>query len=144
MADSLLYTDNFEPNIWEDIQDTGDYKLQLYAQTVEGCWDSTESYFKVYPVFRFFIPNAFSPNGNGVNEYFGPKGKYFEDKSYSFQIYTRWGEQVFETTDFGTQWDGRHQKNGELQPIGVYAWVIEVTDLNGNIEKFSGFVTLIL
>jgi gliding motility-associated-like protein len=95
-------------------------------------------------VFRFFIPNAFSPNGNGVNEYFGPKGKYFEDKSYSFQIYTRWGEQVFETTDFGTQWDGRHQKNGELQPIGVYAWVIEVTDLNGNIEKFSGFVTLIL
>jgi gliding motility-associated-like protein len=144
MADSLLYTDNFEPNIWEDIQDTGNYKIQLYAQTVEGCWDSTESYFKVYPVFRFFIPNAFSPNGNGVNEYFGPKGKYFEDKSYSFQIYTRWGEQVFETTDFGTQWDGRHQKSGELQPIGVYAWVIEVTDLNGNIEKFSGFVTLIL
>jgi gliding motility-associated-like protein len=144
MSDSILYTDSFEPHIWEDIQDTGNYKLQLFAQTVEGCWDSTETFFKVYPVFRFFIPNAFSPNGNGVNEYFGPKGKYFDDKSFSMRIFSRWGEQVFETNDFHVQWDGRHQDKGELQPIGVYAWVIEVTDLNGNIEKFSGYVTLIL
>ncbi len=144
LADSILYTDDFEPNIWEDIQDTGRYELQLYAQSIEGCRDSTASYFKVYPVFRFFIPNAFSPNGNGVNEYFGPKGKYFEEKSYSIRIFNRWGEQVFETKDFDTQWDGRNDKNGEIEQIGVYAWVIEVTDLQGNIEKFSGYVTLVL
>jgi len=144
MSDSLLYEDRFEPSVWEDIQDTGRFKMQLYAQTVEGCWDSTESYFKVYPVFRFFIPNAFSPNDNGVNETFGPTGKYFEDKSYSFQIFSRWGEMIFETQDFYEQWDGKNESTGDLEPIGVYAWKIEVKDLEGNVEEFSGFVTLIL
>ncbi|NOR87519.1 MAG: T9SS type B sorting domain-containing protein, partial [Bacteroidales bacterium] len=127
----------------ENIQDTGRYKLQLFAQTVDGCWDSTESYFKVYPVLRFFIPNAFSPNGNGQNETYGPVGKYFEDKTFSFLIFSRWGELMFETNNFYEQWDGNKQKDNSECPLGVYAWVIEVSDLQGNVEVFKGYVTLV-
>jgi gliding motility-associated-like protein len=144
LSDTLRYEDSYEPNIWQDIQDTGTYNLQLLAQTVDGCWDSTESQFKVYPIFRFFIPNAFSPNGNGVNETFGPKGRYFDDKTFKMQIFSRWGELVFETEDFFEQWDGRNKNGGKMQPIGVYAWVIEVVDLQGNIKTFKGAVTLVL
>ena len=51
---------------------------------------------------------------------------------------------MFETNNFYEQWDGRDQNTGEVQPIGVYAWSIEVKDLEGNNEKFTGTVTLIL
>jgi gliding motility-associated-like protein len=86
----------------------------------------------------------FSPNGNGVNETFGPKGRYFDDKTFKMQIFSRWGELVFETEDFFEQWDGRNKNGGKMQPIGVYAWVIEVVDLQGNIKTFKGAVTLVL
>ena len=99
--------------------------------------------FKVYPVLRFFIPNAFSPNGNGLNETFGPKGKYFEDKTYHFQIFSRWGELMFETTNFYQQWDGRKLKDGTESPIGTYVWIIEIKDLQGNQEIYKGGVTLV-
>jgi hypothetical protein len=113
LSDTLRYEDSYEPNIWQDIQDTGTYNLQLLAQTVDGCWDSTESQFKVYPIFRFFIPNAFSPNGNGVNETFGPKGRYFDDKTFKMQIFSRWGELVFETEDFFRAMGWQEQKRWE-------------------------------
>ena len=139
----MEWEDTFEPHVYEELQDTGRYKLQLFAQTVEGCWDSTTNYFKVYPVLRFFIPNAFSPNGNGLNETFGPKGKYFEDKTYHFRIFSRWGELMFETTNFYEQWDGRKLKDGSESPIGAYVWIIEIKDLQGNQEVFKGSVTLV-
>ena len=144
MNDTSLWEDVYEPHLWDQIADTGTFSLELFAQSVNGCWDSTESQFKVYPVLRFFIPNAFSPNGNGVNETFGPKGKYFDDKQYKMQVFSRWGELVFDTENFYETWDGKDQSSGKLQPIGVYAWVIEVTDLQGNITVHKGFVTLVL
>ncbi len=144
LNDTLLYSDSFEPNVWQDIQDTGFFQIQLLAQSVDGCFDSKSSSFKVYPVPRFFVPNAFSPNGNGLNETFGPVGKYFEEKSYTMKIFTRWGKIVFETKDFYKQWNGKDESTGEMQPIGVYAYLIEITDLDGNVEVIKGFVTLML
>ncbi|OYT16187.1 MAG: hypothetical protein B7C24_09135, partial [Bacteroidetes bacterium 4572_77] len=88
------------------------------AETKNACWDSTEQVLKVYPVLRFFIPTAFSPNDNGSNDTFGPKGKYFDDKSYQFHIFNRWGELMFETQDFYEQWDGRKQKDDSKSPLG--------------------------
>jgi len=143
MSDTIFW-DAYEPDIYEEIKDTGRYKLQLHAQSPEGCWDSTESYFKVYPVLRFFMPTAFSPNDNGLNETFGPAGKYFQDKSFKFRIFNRWGELMFETNNFYEQWDGRKQKDNSVCPIGVYTWVIEVADLQGNTRVHKGAVTLVL
>ncbi|NPD46201.1 gliding motility-associated C-terminal domain-containing protein, partial [Lentimicrobium sp. S6] len=144
MSDTILWEDVYEPHVYEEIQDTGRFNLKLYAQSSEGCLDSTDSYFVVYPVLRFFVPNAFSPNGNGINEYFGPQGRYFEDKSYNFRIFNRWGKQVYETNDYYQPWDGVDESTGEIAPIGVYAYVIELTDLNGKLETYRGVVTLIL
>ena len=143
MSDTNIWEDSYEPELWEAIRDTGAFRVKLLAETKDGCWDSTQQMLKVYPVLRFFIPTAFSPNGNGLNETFGPKGKYFDDKSYHFHIFNRWGELMFETTDFYDQWDGSKQKDGSKSPLGVYVWVIEVTDLQGNVEVYKGSVTLV-
>ncbi|NPD44280.1 gliding motility-associated C-terminal domain-containing protein, partial [Lentimicrobium sp. S6] len=67
-----------------------------------------------------------------------------EDKSYRFKIFNRWGKQVYETDNYLQPWDGIDETTGEIAPIGVYAYVIELVDLNGNVETYKGSVTLIL
>ena len=87
-----------------------------------------------------FIPNTFSPNGDGANDIFYPRG----NGVYSikmFRIFNRWGEVVFETTDLNKGWDGTF--NGKPQPMGVYVYVIEAfTSTNDRFFK-QGNVTLI-
>jgi gliding motility-associated-like protein len=89
------------------------------------------------------IPNAFTPNGDGINDYFFPR-QWLSNGIINFhlQIFNRWGELVYETknTD-GLGWDGR--LNGQEQPSGVYVYRIIVTYKNGTTENYDGNVTLI-
>lgn len=87
----------------------------------------------------FFVPNAFSPNSDSVNDIFKPKGT-FNEGNYSLKIYNRYAEQVFETSDFETGWDGTF-KNLK-QPIGVFVWIVEYS--NSDISKIlKGNLTLV-
>lgn len=89
------------------------------------------------------VPNAFTPNGDGNNDYFFPR-QYLSSgvNALTLSIYNRWGQKVFETnkTD-GRGWDGRF--NGEPQPSGVYIYQINLIYHNGRTEKYSGNVTLL-
>lgn len=96
---------------------------------------------RVYPELRFFIPNAFSPNHNGRNDIFKPMGKYFKPDRYLFQIYNRWGELIFETTDPEQGWDGTFK--GVESPVGVYIWVVTVYDMFNDKEYYKGSVLLL-
>lgn len=89
------------------------------------------------------IPNAFTPNGDGQNDYFFPR-QYLSKgvTAFTLSIFNRWGQKVFETTKAdGRGWDGKF--NGKEQPNGVYIYQIEVFYTNGRSEKYSGNVTLI-
>lgn len=88
------------------------------------------------------VPNAFTPNGDGTNDYFFPRqllsGKLTK---FRMQILNRWGQTLFETTAVnGRGWDGKC--NGKDQPGGVYIYLIETTLDNANTEKYNGNVTL--
>jgi len=85
------------------------------------------------------IPNAFTPNGDGVNDYFNI-AKRGNVTVVQFQVYNRWGQQVFNNDNTGLGWDGRH--NGKEAPSDVYVYVIVVTS-NGIEEVKKGDVTLI-
>lgn len=89
------------------------------------------------------IPNAFSPNGDGHNDYFFPRELLTEGvSSFRMQIFTRWGQTVFETTDLnGRGWDGKF--NGQDQPIGVYIYTIDIGFSVGRQEQYTGNVTII-
>lgn len=86
------------------------------------------------------IPNAFTPNGNGTNSIFKPSKRGIANLK-SFNIYNRWGQKVFETTNIEQGWDGT--LSGKEQPIGVYIYTIEAVTDAGKIFTKQGNVTLI-
>ncbi|NCX95154.1 MAG: PKD domain-containing protein, partial [Chitinophagia bacterium] len=89
------------------------------------------------------LPNIFSPNHDGVNDYLYPRSLISKGLvKFSMRIFNRWGQLIFETTNIdGKGWDGRF--NGELQPQGVYMYVIEGTFRDGTTEHHNGNVTLV-
>lgn len=89
------------------------------------------------------LANIFSPNGDGVNDYFNPRLYLGEGlKNYSMTIYNRWGQVVFETKNLeGRGWDGRF--NDQLQPVEVYVYTLDATYVDGKHIKKNGNVTLI-
>ncbi|MBK7763164.1 MAG: gliding motility-associated C-terminal domain-containing protein [Bacteroidetes bacterium] len=88
------------------------------------------------------IPNSFSPNGDGRNDYFLPRELLASGlQSFNMEIYNRWGENIFSANSMdGRGWDGKY--NGVDQQLGVYVYVINVQFLNGLKKEFTGNVTL--
>lgn len=89
------------------------------------------------------IPNAFTPNGDGNNDYFYPRQLLSEGvASFTMTVFNRWGQKIFETTrPNGRGWDGKF--NEKDQPMGVYLYQINVIMKNGRAEEYTGNVTLV-
>lgn len=91
------------------------------------------------PELRFFIPNAYTPNNNNLNERFRPDGMYWQ--SYEMKIYNRYGQKLYDNNECLNSWDGTF--NGELVSDGVYAYSIRVIDLKGEVYVFNGTIHLL-
>jgi gliding motility-associated-like protein len=89
--------------------------------------------------FFVYLPNVFTPNGDGNNDILFAYGKGIV--SLSFKIYNRWGNKVFETNEINQGWDGTH--NGTEQNTAVFVYVVEATFLNGKTVTQSGDVSLV-
>ncbi|MBL4678667.1 MAG: gliding motility-associated C-terminal domain-containing protein, partial [Mucilaginibacter sp.] len=86
-----------------------------------------------------FVPNAFTPNGDGNNDMLYVYGTNI--KSLTFAVYNQWGEQQFRTTNKSAGWDGTYK--GTAQPVGVYVYYVDVTLNSGQVVRKKGTVTLI-
>ncbi len=109
-----------------------------------GCKDTFRLSIIIHPEFRFWIPNAFTVNGDGLNDVFKPVVIGVQD--YHFYIFDRWGNQIFHTDDTNAGWDGRVQggKSGEVAQEDVYVWLAEFVDLEQfRQHKITGHVSLI-
>ena len=84
-------------------------------------------------------PTAFTPNGDGMNDYFGPLGKVPEQ--YTLKIFNRNGELVFKSSAINQRWDGRYK--GQLQPASVFIYFIDYRDLQNKPHQQKGSFTLI-
>jgi gliding motility-associated-like protein len=89
------------------------------------------------------VPNAFTPNGDGYNDYFYPRQLLSKGvASFNMMVFNRWGQKVFETSKIdGRGWDGKF--NEKDQPTGVYIYQIKAVLKNGRAEEYSGNVTLV-
>ncbi len=97
----------------------------------------------ILPKVTYFLPNAFSPNGDGVNDTFHGKGNTNGMLNFELQIFDRWGEVLFSSTDPYFEWNGNHAQNQALISKGVY--VFQLTYITRRGEKFQekGYITLI-
>lgn len=84
------------------------------------CFDNCPSYW---------LPNVFTPNGDGDNDFFTPLSPYKYVESIDIKIYNRWGQVIFETTDPDINWDGRHKDAGTIVPDGVYYYLCTVNTI---------------
>jgi len=117
--------------------DTGDYQVILVAYGINNCTnDTVYGFIKIISdQITIYIPNAFSPNGDGINDVFDITGVGI--KSYSYNIYNRWGENIFRGT---AAWDGNFK--GVQVPDGVYIYMFDITDVFGEHHCLNGNVTL--
>ena len=112
----------------------------VIAQSIDGCLDTATLFVTVDPNLKdFFIPNAFSPNGDGNNDVLKVYGSSVRD--VIMRIYNQWGEIIFETNDVNKGWDGTWK--GRPQAVGVYVYVAQVTFYNNATMKRKGTVNLI-
>lgn len=127
-----------------NFRDTGLHIIRLLITDKNGCTDSLTKEIDVLPEIRFFMPNAFTPNGDGTNELFLPNGFFFGLKNYTFSIWNRWGEKIFETNDINEGWNGRFKNLGDHTLIdGVYQYSIQYIEPRGKVVKQQGFVNLV-
>jgi gliding motility-associated-like protein len=115
--------------------------LYYTTVTLNGCTgaDSVDVWKDCY----IDVPNSFTPNGDGVNDYFFPR--QFLSRSvttFAMNVYNRWGQLIFTTNNTsGRGWDGKF--NNDIQPDGVYIYVIDVSFADGVAEHYQGNVTLL-
>jgi gliding motility-associated-like protein len=124
-------------------EDTGTYVVKQVVCTGAGCCDSSSQYVIISDFYRLYIPNAFTPNNDGYNSLFMPKGDGLDETTYSFMIFDRWGDLVFKTEKWGTGWDGKANGGSKIAQEDVYVWKITVKDKLGRDHNFTGHVSLI-
>lgn len=122
----------------------GDYPVYLEVSNETNCVNDTVVYVSVYEDFLIYIPNSFTPDGDGFNDYFGPTGTDLNTSDYSMKIFDRWGKLVFETTDLNKQWNGSDASGDYFVPQGVYVYRIIVRSATTYEKKeISGNITVL-
>lgn len=111
----------------------------LIVYNLAGCTDTTCVDILATVVPLLDVPNAFTPNGDGVNDLVKVRG--FGIAKMDWKIYNRWGQMVFQTVSISEGWDGKYK--GVLQPQEVYVYVLDVTFTDGTSFRKKGDITLL-
>ncbi len=124
-------------------QDTGTYTIMLVVTTqYPGCVDTAYATVHVKPTFTIYIPNAFTPNNDGLNDYFQVYGTGIQEAT--MLVFNRWGENIASLSGMdpiSKGWNGR-KGTAEVKQ-DVYTYRIEVKDIFGNVHEFFGQINLL-
>jgi gliding motility-associated-like protein len=148
ITSSILLTNLNNPNtlgLWNTGENAASISVTssgwYWLQQSNGTCKTVDTIFIKNDCF-INIPNSFSPNGDGLNDYFLPRALLSSGlRKFSMSIYNRWGEQVFTTASInGRGWDGKF--GSKDQQLGVYVYVIDVEFKNNIRKNFTGNITL--
>ncbi len=117
----------------------GDYCITLVSTNSGGCSDTAKYCIIVIGEGTIFIPNVFSPNGDGNNDVFIVSSNNIKEITY--EIYDRWGLNIASYNGLTGGWNGE-TKNGKIATDGVYYYVLKATGLNGKMVQQEGFIHL--
>jgi gliding motility-associated-like protein len=122
-----------------DIDTNYSVKLFTESEAPDNCRDSITKLIEVYPPLQVFVPNAFTPNGDNLNDRFEVYG--IGMYAYEIYIFSSTGAQVFYSNNIEDSWDGRG--SAAFMDHGVYGYVIRVRDRAGKVHEKKGTVTLL-
>lgn len=135
---------SFEQNPVYTFPDTGFQTIALIVTHESGCKDTMIQTLDVIPEVRYYLPNAFTPNGDGVNDLFKGQGLLEGATNFNLSIWNRYGEKLFESNDPDEGWNGRKNNVGKPSTQGVYVVVVRYRGPRGEDVEIRGFATLIL
>lgn len=117
----------------------GTYHVMLNVANADGCTDSTRVVIEVKPTSAIYLPNAFTPNGDGLNEVFKAVGHDIVE--FEASIFDRWGNLVYRWNEMNGGWDGTYK--GELVQEDVYVWVVNARGIDGKHYQPKGQVSVV-
>lgn len=132
---------NKRPNHLYDTEEPTSYPVKLIVANQYGCMDTADHVVQIAPQFAFYIPNAYSPNEDKLNDLFTGVG--IGITKYEMWIYDRWGGQVYYTDEMQKGWNGRKQGSAVDCKQDVYIWKVELKDIFGKKHNYVGHVTLL-
>ncbi|MDP4266418.1 MAG: gliding motility-associated C-terminal domain-containing protein [Bacteroidota bacterium] len=134
--DNSIRTDDFKYTF----TDTGTFYVKIYAYN-KGCVDSAIEHVIIKPDYTIYIPNAFTPNGDGKNDIFQVGGTGITE--FEMTVFNRWGAVIFESIDINNGWNGREMNTKQLVESGVYPCRIYIVDSQKKRYLYYTSVTLI-
>ena len=123
--------------------DTGLQVVTLIVTHESGCQDSLTQFIDVRPVVRYFLPNAFTPNFDDINDFFLGNGIFDGMSGFQMTIWNRYGELIFETNNPTEGWNGKKRNVGKDSPMGVYVYQVTFSGPRGEPFNYKGYATLI-
>jgi gliding motility-associated-like protein len=132
---------NNSPSHYFNTEEPKFVNVFLAVRNYYGCKDTIMKPIEIGPNFTFYIPNTFTPNGDGVNDLFTGVG--IGIKEFDMWIFDRWGEMIYFTDDIKKGWDGSVKRKKVEEKTDVYQYKVLVTDLKGKIHQYVGHVTLL-
>lgn len=133
-------TNNMNPVV--ELPDWGDYPVTLIVFDQNGCSDTVTDKILVRGDLYYFIPNAFTPTEDFINDTWYPRGVGFDKKSYQMTIFDRWENIVYMSGDTQQGWNGNDHK-GQPCPAGIYGYKITMEGYEGKLPVFLGSLLLI-
>ncbi|MFN4854697.1 MAG: PKD domain-containing protein [Bacteroidota bacterium] len=136
-GDGKMYAEKEVTHVYAD---TGTYKVMQVVKNENGCADTLRFEVIVYPEFRLWIPNSFSPNRDLNNEFFKVVAIGISD--FSIEIFDRWGQRIYESKDVTKGWDGTIS-NGKEAMDGIYNYRIQCKNPKSEVVDRRGILVLI-
>lgn len=121
-----------------------EYPVTLTVTDIHNCTDQVEGIVDINDIFQIYVPNAFTPNYDGINDVFFFQGADIDETRFFVKIFNRWGDVIYESTDINDPWTGDVHSGEYFAGDGVYNWIALVTSKStGEKYELSGTVSLI-
>jgi len=121
----------------------GQYLVTLTATNSEECTSTINKDILINEDYNLLAPNSFTPNGDGLNDYFLPAALNRLEGSFTMTIYSQTEGLIYDTKNIDQPWDGTNQKAGTKCKEGSYVWVVKLTNEKGQSEQYKGAILLL-
>jgi len=136
ISDGGSYSDWSPSHTFNEV---GAYNVSLIAYSMNGCNDTLSKILTVNEIYKIYIPNSFTPNGDGNNNVWKPK--IISGDKIDLEIFNRWGELIYHSKDESASWDGTYKN--EICQEGMYLYMLKVTSKTKKIYYYRGMISLL-